>query len=377
MKKNILVYAAAASMMMLQACTSEEVLTKNDVLVPGNSEMEIKLSTVGGGGTSTEVEEGTPRYFARSRAAITGNELTGMGVFCLAREKQAVNNIPADIDWTDWSGCVMKNVQSNLIEDKKVTWEGQYFYPISQFYAYDFYGYYPYVADNKVTIGKESVQVQFTLTGKEDLIWGRATSEEQYAYSAKYFRVNGNQDKLPTLDLKHMLTRLIFVVKTGEDFVGSGTATEALKMKVKSLCIKSAKPNVNLSWTNTTETATSHASLTLRDNSVTDFYLCDAEGGQVQNFELDPTPNGEKQIGESIMLYPEQSYILEVVLVNSETQQEYKTESPLTLSQKALFEAGKNYNVIITVHGPKKIDLTAQLNPWVDAEDETDNEVEL
>lgn len=377
MKKNFMLYAAAASMMMLQACTTDETFTKNDVLVPGNSEMEIKLSSVDGGGTSTEIEEGTPRYFAHSRAAVTGDELTGMGVFCVAREKQAINDIPADIDWRDWSGCVMKNVQSNLSADGNVTWTDHYYYPISQFYAYDFYGYYPYVADDKITIGKENVQVQFTLTGKEDLIWGRATNDEDYAYSAKFFRINGNQEKLPTLDLKHMLTRLIFQVKTGEDYEGSATATEATKMKVKSLCIKSAKPHVNLNWTNTTA-STSDASLTLRDNSVANFYLCDANGEQVQNFELTSEANAVKQIGESIMLYPEQSYILEVVLVNSETNEEFLTESPLTLSQAdAKFEAGKNYTVTITVHGPKEIQLKAALNKWADADPGTNNNVEL
>lgn len=354
-------------MLMLQACTSEEDFGQNKpIVVPGNSEVKISLSSVGAG-VSTDI---------RSRAAVDDSNLDSMGVFCLAREKQDINNIPANIDWRNWSGCVMNNVLSSL-SGSSITWEDSvYYYPISQFYAYDFYGYYPYVEDANVTVAQNQVTVQYTLSGTEDLIWGRATSEEQYAYSARYFRVEGNTGKVPSLNLKHMLTRLNFEIKTGTDVIGGASSEEAKKMKVKSVIIKSAKPNVNLTWSNSTE-ITDNAQLTLRNENVADFPLCDAAGKPVTDFEVSQDVNGVKSIGESIMLYPEKEYTLQVVLVNSETDEEFVTENTLALTQNELFAAGKNYKVTITVHGPRAVQLNASLNPWEDAEDDTNNEVEL
>lgn len=364
MKKTLL-FAAAASMMMLQACTSEENFGQdNTILVPGNSEVKISLSSSSSStGVSTDI---------RSRAAVESTDtLNNMGVFCLAREAQDINQSPSSIDWTNWSGCVMNNVLSDF-EKGSVTWENEYYYPISQFYAYDFYGYYPYSKDS-VTVSKNQVTVQYTLTGKEDLIWGRATSDEQYAYSARYFRTEENVGKTPSLNMKHMLTRLKFVVKTGSDLIGGASAEEAKKMIVKSIVVKSAKPNVNLTWSNSTATE-DNARLELRNSSVADFPLCDVTGKPVTDFAVSQEVNGELPIGESIMLYPEKEYILEVVLANAEGE-EFTSESPLTLSQDALFAAGKNYTVTITVHGPKPVQLKAALNSWEDAKE--GNEVEL
>lgn len=81
-------------------------------------------------------------------------------------------------------------------------------------------------------------------------------------------------------------------------------------------------------------------------------------------------------MGESIMLYPQASYELRVVLKDDQGKP-FTTESTLSLKNQPIFEAGKNYNVIITVHGPKEIEATADLNPWVDAGEDTDNNVDL
>lgn len=370
MKKSLL-YAAAASMMMLQACTSEEIVDKSTVLVPGNSDVEIKLSSLSSGAT-TEIEDGTPRYFVSSRAAVTGNTLDDMGVFCLARDRQNINDEDLPINWTDWSGCIMKNVQSTLGADGNLTWDGQYFYPISQFFAYDFYGYYPRVADENVIMEQYKAIVQYTLTGKEDLIWGRATSSDPTGFSAKFFRQPGNQDALPQLDLKHVLARLIFYVKAGEDVEGSGLVTEASKMKIKSVRILNANPNVNLSWYVKGDNAT----LSLRDETVVDFDLCDNQGTPVTDVTMPDNATDETRVGESIMLFPQTKYELQVVLVDDQGK-EFTTESTLTLRNQPKFEAGKNYKVIITVHGPKEIKATAKLNLWEDAGDDTNNNVEL
>lgn len=358
---------AAASVMMLQACSNEDFDLGNSGFTPGNSEVEIKLSSKGAQ-VSTDIE---------TRAAIEDtNQDLNMGVFCLARAKQEVNTTPADIDWSKWSGHVMKNVSSTL-NGSNITWTGNYYYPISQFYAYDFYGYYPYVEDGQVSVTSNKVSVPFTLTGKEDVIWGRATSEDAAGFSAGYFRKKDHYNEVPSLSMKHMLTRLKFTLKTGANNADNNSSSDAETMKVMSVKIISAKPNVKLEWTNSTEAA-DNATLTTRDNSTAEFALCDAQGKEVTDVELANGVNATKPIGESIMLYPEQQYTLQVVLKSKSTNEEFTTESTLSLQQTSgKFEAGKNYNVIITVHGPKKIALNASLASWENAGEETNNNVIL
>lgn len=358
---------AAASVMMLQACSNEEIDLGNSGFTPGNSEVEIKLSSKGVQ-VSTDIE---------TRAAIENtNQNLNLGVFCLARAKQEVNTTPASIDWSKWSGHVMKNVSSTL-NGSNITWTGNYYYPISQFYAYDFYGYYPYVADEQVTVNSNKVSVPFTLTGKEDVIWGRATSTDAAGFSAGYFRKQGHYNEVPSLNLKHMLTRLKFTLKTGANNDDNNSSSDAETMKVMSVKIISAKPNVKLEWTNSTSTD-DNATLTTRNSNTAEFELCDAQGDAVTDIELAQGVNATKAIGESIMLYPETEYILQVVLKNKTSQEEFTTESTLSLQQSSgKFEAGKNYNVIITVHGPKKIALNASLTEWQDAGEGTDNNVIL
>ena len=183
-----------------------------------------------------------------------------MGVFCLARGKQEKNDGAPDISWFDpednYASCLMKNVKAKK-EGSNVTWEGHYFYPISQFYMYEFYGYYPYAEDAHITYEasadgdgtggpRHRATVHYTIDGTQDIIWGRATLQDKYAYSAYYFRENPDAP-MPEIGLQHMLTRLQFQVKPGEDPENDGNVFEdAGKVTVKSIKILDAHSKVDL-----------------------------------------------------------------------------------------------------------------------------------
>lgn len=378
------------SAMLLPGCSQEDLTTDNVApiapeFIPGDSEIEIRFMT-------QEVEGQTS---VNKRAAVDGNgTLDSMGVFCLARGKQNVNEIIPDIRWFEnddrYSYCLMKNVKARK-EGSDLTWDGHYYYPISQFYMYEFYGYYPYTdnvtyeADNE----RHRAVAHYTIDGTQDLIWGRTTNEDAYAYSAKYFRNSNNAKKQPMINLEHMLTRLKFVVQPGEDIEGSGVAfPDADKVSVKSLSLLDMDSHIDVciaDWENrvpATEVgdlgveARNH--LSVAEGAKSDFVLRETDGT-----DLKPVPIGDKlgvqtPIGGSIMAVPSGKYRVRIVLHKddgTELGQNYESEWDLTLvssetdeSDLPIFRNGVIYTVSITVHDPKNVEAQANLQSWVDSE---------
>ena len=147
MKLHHYLWAVAAACMLLPGCSNEDLSdhASAPVFIPGNSEVEIRFAA-----HSDEVSTSVDK---RATVDEDGN-LDEMGVFCLARGKQEKNDGAPDISWFDpednYASCLMKNVKAKK-EGSNVTWEEHYFYPISQFYMYEFYGYYPYAEDAHIT----------------------------------------------------------------------------------------------------------------------------------------------------------------------------------------------------------------------------------
>ena len=375
------IYALALGMLLLGSCTSDDIrpadwLNESSEYIAGNSTYEVRLR---GQETAT-----------LTRAAILGDSTTAvldsMGIFALARTKQETNQAALDIQWfhdtRNWSFCIMDNVAAKMnhgnIEWKKDT---MYFYPISQFYNYDFYGYYPYT--NNITRNDNSIVAHYTIDGTQDIIWGRATSTEDFAYSAKYYRTYGTNAKHPVVDLKHLLTRLTFTIEPGESAYGNGDYTDAEKMKVKSIQVCDTYTNLDVSvadrvnideadWSNP-----DHADRIKLRNSVKDTLMLREENGDTMN--IYPVPlhewvansNGGKglHVAESFMLYPSDRYMIRVVVLD-EHNIPHISEIPLTLQSNLAptnpekFERGKSYNIKVTVHGPRAVVLKGQLEPW-------------
>ncbi len=366
--------AVAASFLMLHSCSNDEALPGEQapaVYIPGDSEVEIKL---GAGSVSLATGE--------VRAAVTGDDadLDHMGIFCLAKAKQDADAAIPDIAWFGNSvkvaGCIMDNVEAKK-EGQNISWlsDVSYFYPISQFYTYDFYGYYPY-AKEAVAYTDNSVRVQYTLDGTQDLIWGRATSSDPYAYSAKYFRTEETHDVLPQLELKHLLTRLQFFVKPGADLENGDTAEEAAEMQVTGILVTDAHTEVDMIVADYQQlNMPLEARLALRSEETDTVALCNAEGLPFDTIQVGGDLTVSQQAGESMMLYPASEYTVRIFLRNGETGHEFIIEKPLAL-QAGGFKAGTTYKITVTVHGPNVIGLQATLAPWVPSEGDNP-EIEL
>lgn len=376
MKSVSYIGAVAASLLMLHSCSNEEAWQVEQVpavYVPGDSEVEIKL---GAGSTSLSADE--------VRAAVVGDaDLDRMGIFCLAKAKQDINLAAPDITWFDktvnWSSCLMNNVEARK-EGQTISWlaDENYFYPISQFYSYDFYGYYPYVgAESALAYGVNSVRVSYTLDGTQDLIWGRATSTNPYAYSAKFFREEQNKDVVPQLDLKHLLTRLEFFVKPGADTEDGSTTIGASNMEVLSIQVLDVPTQVDMVVADFSRLDMELGDrLELRSMERDSCTLRDADGSVAAPLAVGSDLTASVRMGESMLLYPESEYLVRVKLRNTLTGNVFETENRLMI-QSGSFRAGTSYKVTITVHDARLIGLQATLAPWVPAGDADNPEIEL
>lgn len=408
MRYSIFKAAAVASLVTLGGCSNDEpVLQPAGDETTGTADVEVITTPV-------EIRLGMPGVNFVTRAAFEDDEDEfDVGVFCLAREWQNINHSPQTISWWDQSVnplysstfCLLNNVESTK-SGQTIAWkDGQTrYYPFTQFYSYDFYAYYPYVdfgdTENKVDtteVGKVYVNYTNKLDGKTDILWGRATSSELYAFSAKYFRQQANKEKIPSIQLDHMLTRLIFQVVPGASVEDEQPAdyTAASNVTVASLKVKNVVKNVSLLVADfNRDSANENGTETILgtdepdrlipdlDNRQT-LSLCGANGEPFEPVNLKDvleTPSKSARLGESIMLYPENTYQIQIELVDSSTGEKFTPDSPLELKYPAegeVFKAGCQYLITLEVHGSKEVELNVKLTPWQDDNDLTAGDVDF
>lgn len=351
-----------------------------------NDNVEIPTPGVDAGIDSSEPSEfaiqlGSGGISAGTRAAISDDGsgvIKNLAVWCLAKDVMQENLDPQDIKWfgtlpENQTCCIMNNVKSS-VNANSVKWDdvnARYFYPVSQFYRYEFYANYPYTTD--VTYTPTSVAANYVIDGTQDLIWGRATSDAAYAWSAKYFRTNGGQtvENRPNLKLEHLLTRLVFHIQPGAlvDIPGADEAdldfSAASAMRVDTLQICDAYTRLSINVADFNNLNMSIGNRVVRTNNITDtLYLKDNVGATVRPIQVPALPSLKTQWGESIMLFPADHYVVRMVLHDG-IGRRFVSEIPLTLAnQPTGFERGKSYNVVITVHSPTEVTLGAQLTPW-------------
>lgn len=359
--------------MMLPGCSNEDgVLPEGEnslpVYVAGDSEVEILLGSSAGTGVTVD-----------KRAALEGDaDLDSMGVFCLAREKQDINEGAYDINWFDseenWSSCIMQNVKA-VKTGNNVTWanpDEHYFYPISQFYRYDFFGYYPYVEGGNISMRNNRVDVTYPMDGTTDIIWGRAYSDEPHAYSAAYFRQEGNADRYPMLDLKHVTVRLKFQVKPGAQVEGGSEVAPEMENYAVARVMLVDEPSTAVltvaDFSRINELNESNC-LVAGYGEPTDYILRKADGNPMDTTMVGMDMEVETPLGESILAVPNTEYTIRVYLVNMETGDVFITEHPLKLTNSSRFQPGYTYAVTITAHEPKEIQLQASISDWMEAED--------
>lgn len=380
-----------AAVALLPGCSNDnELLNEGSEVeaVIGDSEVEIKLSS-GTAATRATIQSDENHAF----------EAEGLGIFCVAKGKQnpEINPPAPDIDWTRYgeygkTDVLMHNVPANAVIDTidnvastSIVWadpEAQYFYPISNWYKYSFFGYYPVQDDAKVTTLTDGVMVSMEIDGYKDVLVGKASVDEEYAYSAKYFRTGKHE--APTMTFFHYLSRFTFTVEAGADYTGS--KENATRMSVKEIVLLDMPYKFEFVAAAIDEDLWGTG---FYYDDVKDFYLYDENADTLAPVQV--SAEERRQVGDALMVLPglkssEETdsenytvpvYGIRIVLVD-EKGKEFVSEFPLSLSEymgENGPEMGHSYNINMTVYGPQEIKLNATLRPWTIVE--TDIPIEL
>lgn len=389
---------------LLASCSSESELADNgasDALTStqwshqiANSNVEIKFGSKIKG-TRAIVESDDHQNFT----------LTNMGLFCLAIAQNNINPNEANIDYTQGSAGYKYSVWVDNAEVKTekddgnnktiLTWADgtKHYYPTGNWHKYAFYGYYPKQDAANIIYDKKSVSVMFEgLDGTTDIIYGKAEDlNTDFAYSAYYFRQEGNEDKVPTVAFAHKLMRLTFAIKPGgakEAAKTMGvTKVEVVKVPTKGTLVLADKDvpanagSINFDWTTTADLALKAKT----DASGT------GEGLEPEFTAYDGTnetkacwvKDDEVNIGQGIMIPvpdyytdPDYKYQLKITLINKDGQT-FEPEYPMDLNTNGKeFAAGTSYKVTMTINGPKEIQLNATLEKWKE-DDKTIGDITL
>lgn len=378
----------------MASCSSESELADNgasDALTSNqwshqiaNSNVEIKFGSKIKG-TRAIVESDDQQNFT----------LTNMGLFCLAIAKNNINPNEANIDYTQgsagykysvWVDNAEVQTEKDAGNNKTIlTWADgkKHYYPTGNWHKYAFYGYYPKQDAANIIYDNKSVSVMFEdLDGTTDIIYGKAEDlNTPYAYSAYYFRQEGNEDKVPTVAFAHKLMRLTFAIKPGgknkEAAKTMGvTKVEVVKVPTKGTLVLADKDvpanagYINFDWTTTADLALkakTDATSTEQKGLEPDFTAYDETNATKACWVKDDPVD----IGQGIMIpvpdyenNPDYKYQLKITLINKDGQV-FEPEYPMDLNTNGNeFAAGTSYKVTMTINGPKEIQLNATLEKW-------------
>ena len=441
MNKYLFILGFVGTALFTACSTSDELAADIPIPSPGLTEEEKALIVEAGKDSDVPITLGT---VASSRAMtrtpiepeigttlFTTPANQYLGVFCLAQGKQAgapsivpddgnilwnssdyamwLNNVPAIVSKHTAStvspidGGFSENYSyvqfmKDDLSDTKV-----YYYPFGNWYYYDFFAYYPRKVGGDVWVGQGRVTVNYTITGKEDIIWARAaggtsitdpvTDNSVKSYSAKYMRLskedldgNGSPDHtefevVPGLAFDHKLTQFVFSVKPHfEDRVELNTkGYQVTKMEVidvynqlelyaadktggdhGALKIKNLSTTDDILVRKTDGTDDPPSSITV--STTTDKNATDAAGITTKEvgYALLPTSDMLTTAG-----YTNQ-YMVSIDMAQTSGEDVPSTVITLPLPTNGKFEAGKKYNITLEIYSPTNIQAKATLAGWVD-----------
>lgn len=414
MKKMLFFAMAAAG--MLTACSSDDTLDATSQVLPELSQEKIQLgvasssAVVRGSGTIGSMEDATNEW--------AGQEFW---VYMLNKGSMKVAKY-ADPQGTE--SDVYNNMQftapSSTASGLASTTNGEIcYYPVSG--NYDFWGYVvddaagqrgqqPTVkmldaTDQTTTDENEAVKrvVDINIDGTQDIMAGKAepTADDIRnlgTRSGDYFSAYAARKSVqPNIKFNHLLTRFTFKVKAGnKSTAGNGNNTEAMKV----LAIRLASlTQGHLTIAHTEDMAVTDlltfdgTAATVDDNGVatlndaTNLVVKQRAAGSTANDPLetlapvtltwdDAEDKGvEHEIGEALLVAPGETVYPLTIDLNQNVQTNtsgtttlhpLQFKHNLTMGNGQKFEAGKSYEIVITVYGLEKIDVTATLVPWAD-----------
>lgn len=279
---------------------------------------------------------------------------------------------------------VMGNIQLTAPDDAKegyitgiqanvngTGYPSYFYYPADG--TYDFYGYHAdNAANGELTLNGNKLLLPILIDGTQDLMTAKADFEtDSLKQAGKYEWGNSDynygayaarREVQPTLDFKHLLTRLNFKslhINTKENESPVYVTEIRIESQYKgTMAVANTEGEVGeLVW----------------DSEITDLFLMQKEDPAaslcnyvaLDTIKLDGTA---KQIGDGIILPNAQSYKGYITIIQQPEgrNQFIKKEIPFTLTpnNQPAFSPSTSYDVEIKVYGVQEIEVTAVLNQW-------------
>ncbi|MBR2318308.1 MAG: fimbrillin family protein [Bacteroidaceae bacterium] len=403
MKERILLLIFAVSSILV-GCTNDGAFDGSATGTP--SDVPILLNAKG----LFDVNVSTNQQAPATRASINdASELGEVGIFMLAGKKTGINGSAGtegaqDIDWsvqvdpgadyaTTTNGVYWHNVKCTLdaaTELLKNTGESDpiWYYPITSWYAYDFYGYHPYQDDvnplEQYATGKYRLTVDFDIDGTKDILWGRSDIIEgnNYAYSAKYFRTTG--ENAAHMTFYHKLAQFRFYLVPAKDNEAEDDSFGGIEgLSLKSVTMHSVATKVQMTLADSDPNNQGNVGNVRAVSAKTaDIPLKDKDGNEIAPVPFETTIGtdgsviGKRvRVGDCIMLCPfDTEYKMSIVLCDAKGN-EYHSEKKMsiTLANGSPFQPGKIYNININATGVTGIALNATVEPWGEVDDDNLN----
>ena len=273
------------------------------------------------------------------------------------------------------------------------------FYPAKGYF--DFFAYHiddaALPSDLEATEGADKWTIPFTIDGSQDLMVGKAElTEEQTAMIASdeslgendyYCAKSSRHGIIPSMNFKHLLTRLTFTVKPGDPKASGEGDTEEEKeqraVRVAKISIKSKTTGkMVVAYTGT---VAEENLIEWDEQALTDVVLQERVGTNLSALQaMNPVSlYGVDQetgvrAGEALLVSPEEEYTMHIELLQNpigtsvnDNPMSNKFDVAIKNTQvvdgnKVVvpFQAGSSYNIKITLYGIQRIDVNAVLTPW-------------
>lgn len=313
----------------------------------------------------------------QTRSSLTKWDNTEVGVLGLAKNTELTTIWDITSQNTT---CALPNVKGTIAEAEgttatKITFTDQYYYPLDNSINYSFYGYYPYIATdggNTIAANNNIVTVTYNdFNGSQDILWGcvKATPKNGATdagnsydgFNARYFRKTDAKGTTPNIEFKHQLVRLQFKITQGEEDV-TNLSVSSIKMinmpSVVSMIVADKATEAN------------EGQITFTPGNAE--YLLSTGDGTTPATSVAVANASSAAMGESIMLpagtVDENGNLkakIKLTLNGTDIpESEITITPPVAGSETTAFTAGYSYNVNLTIHGLKPIEVTATLAEW-------------
>lgn len=398
------------------------VVTDDDWISP-DGQVVVQLGGYAPAMANTTVTRGTGDGPLDGTDAMTNKNI---GVFALANDATLTNDVTDWATNTTYE-CLLLNVKGtwtatnstdpvnskegakkiSLFTPDGVTEGAVYYYPMQGGQNYTFYGYYPY-QEAQPEVTATTAKVTITTDGSQDIIWSKAGAPQIPSntlwtidnegtpiketsvldgYNARYIRKIKFHNELvsdqsqytqqegdpvayvPFLKFNHMLTQLKFFVVAAKD-QSKEDIENTKELRVKDIKLKQIENTAKLDitqgtieWSNAGEIDMHIPGGWTNEGNV-------AEGSPDDYKFIPQDPTNPEAAGLAMIKPGETSYTLELTIDAPQTGGAVGTPQTQTVTLNiaqagdAAFEAGKYYNVKISLYAMQQVEVDATLAEW-------------